>query len=82
MSGLSAAQIWNVAGLFLSLIGILLLFRYGMPYRVRSKGESVVVARGVDEEGLRLDWIYGVWGWIGLVLVVAGTFAQIVGNLI
>ena len=26
---------WSTAGLVISLIGVLLLFRYGMPYRVR-----------------------------------------------
>jgi len=27
---------WNVVGLILNLIGVILLFRYGMPYRVRT----------------------------------------------
>jgi hypothetical protein len=32
---------WTSAGLVLSLIGVLLLFRYGMPYRVRTRGQPI-----------------------------------------
>jgi hypothetical protein len=78
MIGLSAAQAWNVAGLVLSLIGILLLF---CVWRVASHAKQHL-REDVDEVGLRLDRIYGVLGWIGLAFVVAGTIVQIVGNVL
>jgi hypothetical protein len=72
---MSAAQVWNVAGLVLSLIGILVLISV---WHAASHAKQ----RLQREQGLRLDRIYGVLGWIGLAFVVAGTIAQIVGNVL
>jgi hypothetical protein len=82
VTGLTAAQLWNVFGLVLSLIGILLLFVFGMPFRVRSRGYSYELREEVDEQGLRLDAIFGALGWLGLILVVCGTLAQIRASLL
>jgi hypothetical protein len=70
---MSAAQVWNVAGSVLSLIGILVLI-------------SVLRAVSHPKQGRELPSVslrrtYGVLGWIGLAFVVAGTITQIVGNL-
>ena len=70
---------WSTAGLVISLIGVLLLFRYGMPYRVRSAGESYELREGIDEEALKQGRTYNVLGWLGLFLIVLGTICQIVG---
>ena len=37
----------NIAGLIMNLAGVILLFRYGMPYRVRSEGLSYLVTESV-----------------------------------
>ena len=63
-SVMNAAQVWNVAGLVLSLIGILLLI---CVWRVVSHAKQHL-REDVDEVGLRLDRIYGVLGWIGFSL--------------
>jgi hypothetical protein len=34
VAGLMSAANWNAAGLIMNLVGVILLFRYGMPYRV------------------------------------------------
>ena len=39
---------WTTAGLVLSLVGVVLLFRYGMPYRVRTRGQPIRVAISSD----------------------------------
>jgi hypothetical protein len=33
----------NIAGLVITMAGVLLLFRYGMPYRVRTDGQSALI---------------------------------------
>jgi hypothetical protein len=73
---------WSTVGLVLSLIGVLLLFRYGMPYRIRTAGESYALREGINAEALKQERIYNVWGWLGLVLVVIGTICQIVGAVL
>ncbi|MDO8478360.1 MAG: hypothetical protein Q7W02_19605 [Candidatus Rokubacteria bacterium] len=54
----------GVLGLLLTLAGILLLFAFGMPYRLRTGG-TVSAARK-----------YALLGWAGLGLIVAGSLLQ------
>jgi hypothetical protein len=70
---MSAAQVWNVAGLVLSLIGILVLISVWRAVSHPKQGRKL--------PSVSLRRIYGVLGWIGLGFVAAGTITQIVGNL-
>jgi hypothetical protein len=73
---------WGSAGLVLSLIGVLLLFRYGMPYRVRTGGLPLRVTISSDPRAAALERRYTIVGWLGLFLVVIGTICQIVGTFL
>jgi hypothetical protein len=53
---------WNILGLVLTLVGILILFRYGMPYRVRTGGAIHIIAEETDEAEIKKDWWYGFFG--------------------
>ena len=44
-----SATLLNIAGLVMNLARVILLFRYGMPYRVRSEGLSYYVTESVDK---------------------------------
>ena len=70
---MSAAEVWTVAGLILSLIGILVLISVWRAVSHPKQGRKL--------PSVSLRRIYGVLGWIGLAFVVAGTITQIVGNL-
>jgi hypothetical protein len=61
----------NIAGLLFALVGILLLFRYGIPHRARTDGGIGMVQGQKDEADLGADNCS--LGWIGLILVVLGT---------
>ncbi len=76
-----SAAAWNIWGLCLALMGILMLFRYGMPYHVRTGGAISYVAEEIDEKEKALETRYAVLGWIGLILVVVATLFQIVANI-
>jgi len=68
----------NVSGLVLDLIGVVLLFRYGMPYRVRTGGELLSLKTNVvNTEVVRIECLYDVLGWIGLACIAIGTALQI-----
>jgi hypothetical protein len=70
----------NISGLSLSLIGVLLLFFFGMPYRVRSGGQSYIVTEQTNAEEKVKDALFSKLGFAGLVLIALGTFLQIVGT--
>jgi hypothetical protein len=72
------SNIVNIVGLVASLFGVILLFRYGMPYRVRTKGETYLVLNGpLNQEEIKADRRFDRWGKLGLILIVLGTIAQI-----
>jgi hypothetical protein len=73
---------WSTVGLVLSLIGVLLLFRYGMPYRVRTGGSSMYESSSSDPREAMLERRYAMVGFLGLFLVVLGTICQIVGAVL
>jgi hypothetical protein len=77
---MSAAN-WNIAGSVLTLVGLLILFRYGMPYRVRTGGVNYIITEEIDESELKTDRRYEFYGWVGLVFAVAGTLCQIAANI-
>jgi hypothetical protein len=82
MSWLITPAQLNIAGLILVLAGVLLLFRYGMPYETRRGGHSYLLLEEEDQNQIALERRYARLGWVGLVLVVAGTISQIIGNLV
>jgi drug/metabolite transporter (DMT)-like permease len=73
---------WSIAGLVVSLIGVLLLFRYGMPYQLRTGGQPIRVVISHDPRAATLERRYDMLGWLGLFLIVLGTICQIVGAVL
>ncbi|CAN7720106.1 hypothetical protein [Mesorhizobium sp. LjNodule214] len=72
----------NIVGLLLSLVGVIVLFRYGMPYRVRSGGFDVIVIEQTNQDEIALERRYDYFGICGLVLIILGTGLQIVANIV
>jgi hypothetical protein len=73
-----AASAWTVIGVVIGLTGLLLMFRYGMPFRVESKGWSTVVVKETDPSEAALDRRYKLLGQLGLLLTIAGGMCQII----
>ena len=76
-----SAACWNITGLSMSVVGILTLFVFQMPFRVRRGGAIYRELQQRDESAIRKERWFGVFGWIGLALVVAGALCQMVANL-
>jgi len=72
----------NIVGLLLALAGVLLLFRYGMPYQLRTGGHRVRSVLGPDQDQIRLESRYDRLSWLGLVCIVLGTVCQIIASLV
>jgi hypothetical protein len=71
----------NVAGLLMNLARVVLLFRYGMPYRVRTGGNELRFTAATDQEAINAERLYGRLGFMGLVLIVLGTTAQVIATI-
>lgn len=70
----------NTLGLLACFVGFVLLFRYGMPFRVRTDGATYLVTHQVDESEQALERRYERLGWLGFALVSIGTALQIAAN--
>ena len=51
------ARVFNIVGLAFNLVGILILFRWGMPFRVESHGVVAITGDSSDARGIALDRI-------------------------
>jgi hypothetical protein len=69
----------NIIGLVLNLVGVIILFRYGMPFHVPTGGAVHLIAEQVDAAEKALESRYEIFGYIGLIAIVVGTGMQIVG---
>ena len=72
----------NIVGLLLALAGVLLLFRYGMPYQLRTGGHRLRSVLDLDQDQIRLESRYDRLGWLGLVCIVLGTVCRIIASLV
>lgn len=70
----------NVSGVLIALVGLLILFRYGMPFRVASGGATYIVTEQVNEQEKKTDSRYKTFGYIGLSLAVIGSLMQAYGS--
>ena len=71
------SPVWNIIGLVLALAGILILFRYGMPFHVPTGGAVHIIGRNRDQKEIAKEKYYTIYGYFGLALIVLGTAAQI-----
>lgn len=78
--GLMSPACLNTFGLILTLGGVIALFRFGMPYRVRTNGASFLLLEEEDVATKKVEHRYDVYGWIGLVAIVIGTAIQVAAN--
>ena len=75
------ADIINSFGLFLDIVGVVLLFKFGLPADV-SKDGNVSLAWGKDEDEAKKWERYKCLSWIALCCLVFGFSLQIVSNFL
>jgi hypothetical protein len=76
------SEVLKIFGLLLNLAGIVLLFLFEMPFRVATASKTVPwTTSSIDIQVKKLDDIYAVLGWIGLLTLVLGTLLQILATL-
>lgn len=76
----------NTIGLCLDIVGVIMLFFFGLPPEVRRGGKSFLVLESStneesEKEARKARW-YDRASWLALVLLIAGFGLQIVSNYI
>jgi hypothetical protein len=66
----------NVIGLLLNLAGVVILFRYGMPFHVPTGGAVPLITETRDQATIALEQRYEILGYIGLASLLVGTICQ------
>ena len=67
----------QTVGLLLNLLGVFLLFRFGMPYRVFQINQGALFKTDPSPKEIVMNRRYKFWGWVGLISIFLGTFAQV-----
>jgi uncharacterized protein YhhL (DUF1145 family) len=67
----------NIAGLVMSLVGVILLFRFGMPFALPMNGAVMLVTEDVNQALVEQQHRYEILGYAGLFLIFAGTACQV-----
>jgi drug/metabolite transporter (DMT)-like permease len=66
----------NIAGLVMSLVGVILLFRFGLPFALPMNGEVMLVTENVNQTLIEHQHRYEILGYTGLILIIVGTACQ------
>ena len=70
----------NSAGLLLDIIGVCLVFKFGLPEDVRRSGASFLRLENDDPVEAAKAARYDSWARVGLLLLIAGFAVQIISN--
>jgi hypothetical protein len=69
-------------GLIADIIGVVMLFKYGLPEIERTGGAQKIITSEVDKSAIDREAKYDRNGKIGLLLIVFGFALQFVSSLI
>jgi hypothetical protein len=69
-------------GLIADIIGVVMLFKYGLPEIERTGGAQKIITSKVDKSAISREAKYDRNGKIGLFLIVFGFVLQFVSSLI
>jgi hypothetical protein len=72
------SRAFNLAGLLLNLVGVLILFYFGMPFHVPTGGAILLAADQLDPKIIALEHTYTILGYVGLTFLISGTMFQVV----
>lgn len=78
-STLHIARTLSISGLILDIVGVVILFHFGLPPRLAMSG---VLTLDRNEEFQKKERRYQIWSYIALSCLVIGFLLQIIGACI
>lgn len=77
-------QFYSAFGLILDIVGVLILFKYGLPSKVKEHGGGLLLEENSEEEKLRISDNNKITrrAYLGLTLLLIGFFLQLIGTLL
>jgi hypothetical protein len=70
------SRAFNLAGLAANLVGVFMLFRWGMPFHVPTGGKDYIYSSYNVPSDIALEHTYMAYGFVGLALLILGTVLQ------
>jgi hypothetical protein len=70
---------FSVAGLVLDIIGVVMLFRYGLPAEISRSGAQAITTEQADPAEQALARRYDCLARLALLCLIAGFFLQLIG---
>jgi hypothetical protein len=80
--GLAATKVVNSAGLLCDIVGVILLFKFGLPDEVRRMGQSYIALEASDAAEIAKADRYDRFARIGLAAIIVGFILQLVSNFL
>ena len=75
------ARLLNLIGLTFGLLGVLILFRWGMPYRINCGDDPAITSGAGPPRAKAPNHVYLLCGWIGLCFLILGWALQAIAIL-
>ncbi len=79
---MSLSNFVNSSGLFLDIVGVVLIWRYGLPEPISRTGATYIITEQIDQTEMAKAANYDLLSKLGLGLIITGFLMQIVSNFI
>lgn len=85
----TALEIWvkpntpaffNISGLLFDIVGVIILFKFGLPADIRRDGVTLLETGQTNEEEVSKAVVYDRWSLSGLCILIFGFLMQAAGN--
>ena len=70
----------NIFGLGLDIIGVIIIFKYGLPADIRRGGITLLATEQTDPEEAANAAKYDRWSMFGLIVLITGFLLQAAGS--
>ena len=79
---ISCPTLINSLGLLLDIVGVIILWKYGLPESLSREGHISIVTEQIDETEKAKAALYDRWSKFGLFFLITGFVFQLISNFL